>query len=180
MSSDSRSWSAAQRGYSLAEMLVVITIIGILSLVTIPQFINFQHSNQLKSGMRQFMSDLRSARQLAISQGKQTMVSVAVGDPPTAPLRRGQYRTYVSNPAASPPWTRVGEDKDFGRDVFFRSSTFDDVANGDGMVDITFLPNGTITGLPPVNPHVEIATPFNIPKNSYDMRFELTGRITAN
>lgn len=179
MRGECRPRAAAQSGYSIAEMLVVVAIIGILSLITVPQFINYQHSNQLKSGMRQFMSDVRSARQTAISQGQQTMISAAVGNPPTSPLRPGQYRLYIANPGGSPPWRQIGSDRDFGRDVFFRSSNFTDLANGDGMVDITFLPNGMITPLP-ANAHLEIATTFDIPRNSYDMRFELTGRVSTN
>ena len=56
------------RGYSLMEILVVIAIIGILSLVTVPAFMNYQRRNQVRSALRIFTSDLRSFRQFSISK----------------------------------------------------------------------------------------------------------------
>ena len=40
----------ASRGYSIMEILVVVAIIGILSLVTVPAFMNFQRSNSDQGG----------------------------------------------------------------------------------------------------------------------------------
>lgn len=57
-----------ESGYSLVEMLVVIAIIGIVSLITVPQFIAMQRSGQLKASMRQVMNDLRLVQQKAITQ----------------------------------------------------------------------------------------------------------------
>ena len=37
-----------QRGYSLAEVLTVVAIIGILSLVTVPNFISLYNSGRIK------------------------------------------------------------------------------------------------------------------------------------
>ena len=56
-----------QSGYTLAELLVVAGIIGMISLISVPQFLAFQKSNQLKTSMRQVMSDLRLARAQAIA-----------------------------------------------------------------------------------------------------------------
>ncbi|HEX9407409.1 MAG TPA: prepilin-type N-terminal cleavage/methylation domain-containing protein, partial [Thermoanaerobaculia bacterium] len=58
----------SQSGYSLAEMLTVVAIVGMLALVMVPNFITFFQSNKMKSSMRNFTTDLRSARALAISQ----------------------------------------------------------------------------------------------------------------
>src|SRR5207245_2328188 len=63
-----------QSGYSLAEMLTVVAIIGVLALVMVPNFMNFYESNKMKSTMRNFTSDLRGVRQFSISQGKQAML----------------------------------------------------------------------------------------------------------
>ena len=56
------------RGYSIIEMLVVVAIIGILSLVTVPAFMNFQRRNAVRSALRSFTSDMRSCRQHAITK----------------------------------------------------------------------------------------------------------------
>src|SRR5436309_322557 len=57
-----------QQGYSLVEMLVVLAIIGLMSVITIPQFINYQQSMKLKSALRVLNNDLINARQLAITR----------------------------------------------------------------------------------------------------------------
>src|SRR2546423_10800404 len=62
----------AQRGYSLPEMLVVMAIIGILSLIVVPNFMSFYRSTKLKSSMRQFTTDLRGARQRAVADNSIT------------------------------------------------------------------------------------------------------------
>jgi len=67
----------AQGGYSFAEVLVVVAIIGIVSLVSVPQFIAYQRSSALKSSMRQVMNDLRFARQKAIVEHRQTRLRFA-------------------------------------------------------------------------------------------------------
>lgn len=69
----------SQAGYSLTEMLVVVAIIGMLALVMVPNFMSFYESNKMKSSMRNLTTDLRSARQLSITQGKQTLVTYATG-----------------------------------------------------------------------------------------------------
>src|SRR4051794_11061411 len=58
----------ASRGYSIMEILVVVAIIGIMSLVTVPAFMNFQRSNSVKASLRSFTSDIRNCRQRAISR----------------------------------------------------------------------------------------------------------------
>jgi prepilin-type N-terminal cleavage/methylation domain-containing protein len=66
------SYGPASAGYSLVEMLVVVTIVGILSMVSVPQFLAYQRANQLKSSMQMVMNDLRLARQQAIALRTQT------------------------------------------------------------------------------------------------------------
>ena len=61
-----------QRGYSLMEMLVVVAIIGVLMLVTIPNFINMRKSTIVKGGLRQFTNDLRASKVWSVGGGKVT------------------------------------------------------------------------------------------------------------
>jgi prepilin-type N-terminal cleavage/methylation domain-containing protein len=68
-----------ESGYSLAEMLTVVAIIGVLSLVFIPNFMEFRDTNKMKTSMRNLTSDLRTTRQLAITQGKQAAVVFNTG-----------------------------------------------------------------------------------------------------
>lgn len=53
-------------GFSLIELLIVISIIGILSLLGIPLFKDFVQFSALKNDAWKLVSDLRSYRQLAV------------------------------------------------------------------------------------------------------------------
>ena len=67
----------AMRGYTLIEILVVVAIIGIMSLVTVPQFVSYQQSSALKGAMRNFNADLRNCRQLAVARYVQVRMEFA-------------------------------------------------------------------------------------------------------
>lgn len=69
-----------QSGYSLPEMLIVVAIIGIISLVTVPAFINLQKSNKIKTSAREFNTTLRAARQRAVTTNMQTKVGFETGN----------------------------------------------------------------------------------------------------
>jgi prepilin-type N-terminal cleavage/methylation domain-containing protein len=106
------SKSNAQRGYSLAEALVVIAIIGIVTAVSVPSFLSIYHGNQLKVSMRQMTNDMRWARQLAVMSQRRTRMEFTTGTAantysifqantngtwPVAPIRTGtmQNQTYI-------------------------------------------------------------------------------------
>ena len=151
--------SRAQAGYSLAEMLVVVAIIGVMTLVTIPAFLTFYESNKAKASMRNFTSDLRRVRQLAITSGRQTKLSyvsgsgkrlytIAIDNDPTAP--KGSADTTTAH------WKAVNgagltPNRSLDTVMYFPThaagtapQTFTDV-DGDASVDldVIFFPDGT-------------------------------------
>jgi prepilin-type N-terminal cleavage/methylation domain-containing protein len=77
-----------QRGYSLAEALVVVAIIGLISGVSIPFFMNYLRSNRMRSSASYFQTALRFARQRAVTKHIQTRLSF---DPTKT---RGEYTIW--------------------------------------------------------------------------------------
>lgn len=56
------------KSFTLIELLVIIGIIGILALIGIPAFRNYQPTLQLSGSIRNLASDLRYAQQLAVTE----------------------------------------------------------------------------------------------------------------
>jgi prepilin-type N-terminal cleavage/methylation domain-containing protein len=168
----------AQRGYSLSEMLVVMAIIGILSLVAVPNFIAYQKSIRLKGSMRQFMNDLRAARALAVSRNSIVEISYTTGVP-------SSYVIYRSSDNGA-TWSVVpGGDKNGVRTlqspVFFTGSNFTDLNGPNTNADIVFnhdgtatLPTGVTTG------SITLQTKDKISKNTYVVTLTGTGKVTVN
>jgi len=56
------------KGFTLAELLVIIGVIGILAFFTMPALRNFQSTMRLNGVSRELISDIRYAQQLAITE----------------------------------------------------------------------------------------------------------------
>jgi prepilin-type N-terminal cleavage/methylation domain-containing protein len=192
-----------QEGYSLAEMLTVIAIIGVLALVTVPSFMTFYQSNKMKASMRTFTTDLRSVRQLAITRGRQTLLTFGTGPTQRSynwwvgdrPFNSTTW-TPMTGPNSNPPRaTRVLDDV-----VYFPANsaptpqTFTDILNcssgtnclavppaaGDTLIDVIFLPDGT--SLLPGNASsatITVKTDMRIPKSQYTVTISPSGRVLA-
>lgn len=101
--------SRPDAGYSIAEMLAVVAIIGMLTLVTVPAFLTFRNSNKMRSSVRQFTTDIRSARQRAITRSHQVLMTyeVTASGAPAASYKR-RYVFYEGNLSNnSTTWTPV-------------------------------------------------------------------------
>lgn len=142
-----------EAGYSLSEVLVVVAIIGILSLITVPAFMNFQRSAVFKSAMRTVATDLRGARTNAIKTSTDIRVEFTTGSNSAAART---YRTYSSTDGTT--WTAlntrraftaaiddgIGEtSKTLSGPVWFSTALKVPDIGSDGKFDIVFHPNGT-------------------------------------
>jgi len=194
MNARRRTPQKREAGYSLPELLTVVAIIGVLALVTVPSFINFFQSNKVKATMRNFTTDVRKMRALAISQNLETKLSYATG------ANARTYTLYVGNSAMGAPaaqtWTRLDQTnpklgvgtKSLDTIVNFPANsgstpqTFDDIDNS-GDLDVVFYPDGRVL-MPTANKTVgsiTIQTPLtkvSVPK--YQIDVSAVGRVLAH
>ena len=119
-----------QKGFSIAELLVVITIIGILALIVIPTWLAYGPAATIAGAAREVQAGLNQARQLAISTRQNVCVRVV-------PPRGYQFMVGVAGGCAGgAAWTGLNTD---GTGIFW-------LAN-----------QGVTIAAPPLNP---VFTPF--------------------
>jgi len=167
---------AGQRGFSLLELIVVVGLIGIFSLVAVPNFIAFGRAGKLNSSVRQLASDIRGVRQRAVSRSVRTKMSFETGD------GKRQYTIYDSPPIGTPVWTRV-QTKEIDESSFFYSTTFTDTDNpANTDLDMIFRANGSVE---PVSPPAALTVVLRsiyteIPYNEVTLRLSLSGSLGSD
>ncbi len=158
-----KSTRRLQRGYSMAELITVVAIIGIMSLVTIPAFMNYSKSARLKTSLRQFTGDLRATRAQAVTRTiwMQVAVTSAAG---TAP---GRYEIRESNDRGA-TFTAIRSKELDNRNFFDVAESF------------TFLPNGTATfagAVPTMS--LKVKSNDTAIKNEYTVTVNTGGKIST-
>ena len=79
------------RGYTLLEVMVVVFILGILTTVSIPNFIEWLHSYRLQSAAITLTNHLRATRLLAILKGTPHQIQLRGA-------KKGNYYQVVEDP----------------------------------------------------------------------------------
>ena len=146
-----------QRGYSLVELLVVVAIIGVFSLVSVPALLNYTRMASMRSGLRQFTTDLRAGRMRAITTGNQVTVNVYRGTEP--PTERASYTVGTVR-------------RQLDKSLYFDTTS---------MTGFTFLPNGSVQNIPTSGtPGVELRSKWtNLPNNHYKIEVSIAGTVRS-
>ena len=76
-----RTWpfppQQAERGFTLAELVILIAVIGILSVMAVPSFLRYYQAATLKSGAQQFATLVNQAREQAIKENGKLCVKMS-------------------------------------------------------------------------------------------------------
>lgn len=179
-------------GYSLTEILIVISIIGILSLITVPAFMNFQRQSVFKSAMRVLATDLRGARTNAIKTSQDIRIEFTTGA--EGPATKA-YSAFTSTDGGA-TWVPMNVRRAFTAAI--DDGTNETVKRLDGPVwlqlaknlpdiesngkpDIVFHPDGTsdITNSATTGAIVMATNWTNIYSNRYNIWITRSGQIKA-
>lgn len=163
------------------EILVVIAIIGILSLVTVPAFMNFQRRNQVRSALRTFTSDLRSFRQLAITKNAYVRVQFTDDRNYEAYYSRNLGRTW--DPLKLGTIGEGSNTRTLPETIAFTSNTYDDSDDPiDKFPDVDFRPDGTagdFTGSTATAGRITLRTEWKDIINQIVVNMSTTGQLTT-
>ncbi len=162
-----------QRGFSLTEILVVVAIIGLLSVVGAPNFINFYRAGKLKTSMRMMTSDLRFARQQAVTQSTRTKLSFTPGT--------REYNIFQLQGTLT--WRLIRGPRLLDETVTIAATNFLTV-DTDTDPDIMFGPSGTVQNVPPAASVTDqlgtltLRSSFtNLPRSEYVIQFRPSGQL---
>jgi type IV fimbrial biogenesis protein FimT len=87
-------------GFTLAELIMVIAVIGILAVMAVPSFLRYYHAAGLKSGAQQVVALVNQARELAIKENGNVCVT----------LPSATQMNYRLGTCAGSAWVGAGTD----------------------------------------------------------------------
>jgi len=132
------------RGFSLMEILVVVTIVGILAALAGPNFMIWQARSTLKSATIELTANLNVARRLAMNRNQRVFV--------TAALVVGQWQVQFLNPPPAPAVPPLLPALLLPRDV--TGVAFNPPVPG----NLTFNSLGMLVGVGAVNQHINVTS----------------------
>lgn len=172
-----------ERGYTLTELLVVLAIIGLFSLITVPQFVSMYRSSVVKGSMREFTSMVRKARQIAATRNERVRVRFRTATNGTIiQIERGGIDW------ANPTWIVMSPTRNFDPTSYVDNSST--IPKTGGWGEINFLPSGAAVNSPSAgtmpttldttnNAVVIRSTWKNMTYNQYRITISGTGQLTV-
>ncbi len=91
-----------RRGFTLAELMVTIAVLGIMTAISAPSFITYWHTARLRAAAQELMTIVNSGRELAIRTNN--FVCVEQGG------TQVRFRSATAANCAGVPWVGNGTD----------------------------------------------------------------------
>lgn len=121
------------KGYSLTELLIVVGLLGVVFAIAVVSMSGLSGSIKYKNTAWSISSQLRLAKQMAVTDNREERVEFAIG--------AGQFRLTEGNlPAGSAVWTQVKPWTPVDQGVTLSTGA---ACNGTADINIKFNPNGT-------------------------------------
>lgn len=68
------------RGYTLAELMVVLAVVGVITAIAVPSFVNYVQGATLRAGAEELASVVNTARSVAIKENTLVCVNRGAGN----------------------------------------------------------------------------------------------------
>ena len=173
------------RGFSAAEMMVVVALIGLMVLVTTPALLNFFATMKARTASNRLASQLRLCRQVAVARRTQVLMEMQRTNGTTTPTFKAweeksspanivRDANGVDGTAGNDDdenWV-VKPDKQMGIDGVTFLDSYNDttpadpsdalgssIMDGTGKMTLRFYPNGTVLRINRSSPYSDVGSP---------------------
>ncbi len=133
-----RTSARTSDGFTLLELLVVITLLGIMFAIGVPSWRAYQSSQQLISSTRDVVSMMRHAQGSAVSNSSTTRIDFSANGKTVT-----EYLATTTLASTTATYTQVAR-IDFPNDVTVSSSSFT-ARTGGASASLYFFSRGTAT-----------------------------------
>ena len=173
------------RGFSAAEMMVVVALIGLMVLVTTPALLNFFASMKARTASNRLASQLRLCRQVAVARRTQVLMELQRTNGSTTPVFKAwEEKSSPRNIArdANGADGTAGNDDDenwvvksdaqMGVDGVTFLDSYNDttpadpadalgssIMDGSGRMTLRFYPNGQVMRINRSSPFSDVSSP---------------------
>lgn len=130
-----------RRGFSLVEIMVILTVVGLMAAIAAPPMFRYLQANELQTNTDRLAADLQYARSLAVANSQVLrFTATAAGYTLTEPISGTVIRDYNFKPGLG---LAANATADFFPWGMANAAVFN-LSNGAGAKQITLLPTGMV------------------------------------